>query len=161
MAYFLEQVQVVMPVVGFDFLKLIPTRHNIAGESPSPDEQAIDLSSIVLLYLESKSGIRAEGALSGEELTVFSGSTAQTRDYSSNSYATLRKRLIFERKIVPADGADLMEFSDNVVFSSASAASSVILNRNDNGVSWRVKETGKSLKEWEEAKLGALDETKQ
>ena len=42
-----------------------------------------------------------------------------------------------------------MIFTSDVIFNSPSAASAVILDRNDNGrSSWKEMESGKSLNEW-------------
>ncbi len=47
-----------------------------------------------------------------------------------------------------------LEFSQDVVFASPSAAAAVILNRNSNGrTEWEVAGVGKTLKEWQESRI--------
>lgn len=152
MEFFLEQIQVVLPVLGFEFLKQRPVYKTLSEGDIDPVETE------VLLELNHRSGVHAEAALSGEELTVFSGSTASTEEFAVNTYGTLRRALIDEGKLALKPGTDHLQFTSDISFSSPSAASGVILNRNSNGrTAWKIKGTSQSLKDWESEKLDATD----
>jgi hypothetical protein len=54
----------------------------------------------------------------------------------------------------PLPGEDLLEFAENVTFASPSAAAAVINDRNTNGrTAWKLKRTGQTLKEWQDAQV--------
>ena len=75
-------------------------------------------------------------------------------EYTENTYAPFREQLINEGRMKPSDDQKHLVFIEDVAFKSPSAASGVILNRNDNGRrSWRVKETGQSLADWQDAQV--------
>lgn len=152
MEFFIEQVQVILPVLGFDFLKLRPTR--IASQEQRDFENSVPT---IELELNHRSGLHAEAVLAGEELTVFQGSTAATEEFVTNTYASLRRSLIEEGKLRAKADSEFLEFVADVPFRSPSAASSVILNRNSNGrTAWKIKNSGLSLKDWEDARLEAV-----
>jgi hypothetical protein len=135
MNYFLDQVKIVLPVLGFDFLREIPrpasAQKNEASTMPNTGAQLVPLE---LELRDKKYGIEARAVEFGNEYIVLRGSTARAvDDYASNSYASYRKTLIDDGRLVPANNTDLLSFSEDVSFPSPSAASAVILNRNDNG----------------------------
>lgn len=152
MEFFLEQLQVILPVIGLDFLRPRPT------SKPDPNPAAIPVytSPTLELVLESKKhGIDATAVEVDGEVTVLAGSKAYARDdFVTNSYGHLRKQLIEDGRLKPAPGGAFLEFAEDVTFNSPSAASSVIFNRNSNGRSrWRVRGTEQSLKDWQDAQI--------
>jgi hypothetical protein len=154
MEFFLEQIQLILPVVGFDFLRsrLIPTSAVPAlSTSPTP----LPTSQLELVLTSPKYGYVANAIEGDGELTVLAGSRAVgSRDFSQNSYGPLRAQLIKDGRLKPVPGEDLLEFSGNVSFASPSAAAAVINDRNTNGrTAWRLKSTGQTLKEWQDAQV--------
>lgn len=153
MEFFIEQLHVVLPVLGLDFLKAPVSRESLSLP-PTPGDEAIRSDNPVELELN-RTGVHAEAVLVNEEIVVFAGSKAATRQHAVNTYSALRERLIADGVLVPSTDSEL-QFLRDTTFTSPSAASSVILNRNDNGrTSWRVKSTGQTLKEWEQAQIAA------
>ncbi|MEO7774721.1 MAG: DUF4268 domain-containing protein [Steroidobacteraceae bacterium] len=78
-----------------------------------------------------------------------------------HSYQDLKQQLVDAGSLKSADGG-VLQFSQDVFFSSPSAASAIIFGRPDNGrTSWVVKGTGQTYAEWEEglpAGLSLVDE---
>lgn len=151
MEFFLSQMQVVLPVVGLDFLRPSPRPSTSQG---APLE--ISAPRAVSLYLRSEAhGIEARAIESDGELTVLAGSSATKReDFVSNTYGALRKQLLDDKRLRLSSDGERYMFVDDVVFSSPSAAAGVIFNRNSNGrTAWRVEGTGITLKEWQDAQL--------
>ena len=99
---------------------------------------------------DTRFGIEARGLESNGEILVLSGSQARGINASEvNIYRQLRNRLIREGKISPTDNPRILQFSTDVLFNSPSAASAVILDRNDNGRnSWKEKNSNKTLNDW-------------
>lgn len=151
MEFFIGQVQVVLPVVGFDFLRPKPQ----AVESKLSVAQP-ETSRLELVLEVGKHGLKARAVEADGEMTVLAGSHAVTKsDFVSNTYAALREQLIQDGRLVPAQDPRLLEFVEDVTFASPSAAAAVITNRNTNGrTAWKITTTGQTLKDWQDAQLG-------
>jgi hypothetical protein len=156
MEFFISQVQVILPVVGFDFLrpKATPT-----PQSPRPID-ATRSAQIELILASDKYGFAAKAIEIDGEITVLAGSRATAKgDFASNGYAPLRDQLIKDGRLLPSDEPDYLVFGEDVTFSSPSAAAAVVRNRNTNGrTSWRVAATNQTLKDWQDAQLGTASE---
>ena len=154
MEFFVSQVEVILPVVGFDFLRA----KGRSAASTQPVEGALrpTPSQIELVLTSGKHGYEARAIEVDGEITVLKGSTATTKsDFSTNGYAPLRQQLISDGRLATSVEPSFLKFTEDVTFASASAAAAVIKNRNTNGrTSWRLVSTGQSLKDWQDAQLG-------
>jgi len=157
MEYFIEQIRLVLPVLGFEFLRSLPqvspTARSEASTAPTSESPLFELSS-------PKHGVAASAREVDGEFVVLEGSSARDRwsanQPSGQGYSKLHARLLDQGRLV-ADGPGLLRFVADTPFSSPSAASAVILGRADNGrTSWRVSGTGKTYAEWQESQV---DET--
>lgn len=148
MEFFIAQVKLVLPVVGFDFLRLKPS-------AVSSSENAFSGGPLALVLESGKYGYKAEAVELNGEITVLAGSTATAKnDFVENSYSALREQLIKDKRLIPSSDPDYLQFNEQVTFPSPSAAAAVIRNRNTNGrTSWKLKSTGQSLKDWQDAQL--------
>lgn len=157
MEFFISQVQVILPVVGFDFLRSKAK----SSTSSTPGEVAKEPKSQLELILSSgKHGYEAKAIEADGEITVLAGSRATTKsDFSENGYSALRGQLIKDGRLIATSDPNLLEFSEDVTFPSPSAAAAVITNRSTNGrTSWRLASTGQTLKEWQDAQLSGIAE---
>lgn len=152
MEYFLDQVVMMMPVLGFGFLQPSP-RVDVA-QAASPQSPLFRLSG---------AGVRAEARVIDGQFVVLKGSTARKQGVESwTSYKGLRAELIESGRIVEGSDPQLLVFADNVSFDSPSAAAAVVLGRNTNGrIEWKVAETGKTYADWQalQLKLAGVDAT--
>jgi uncharacterized protein DUF4357 len=132
MQAFLATIGIVIPVVGFDFLKPVM----------QPKERTFEVLEFVI---EHHSGVKATMVETETEFIVKAGSLAQKgASYKFNAYANLRQSLI-DKKCLIEDG-DYFRFSEDISFNSPSAASSVVLDRNSNGrLEWRLAGTKMTL----------------
>jgi hypothetical protein len=156
MEYFLQQMDLVLPVLGFDLLR--PARQvPAAGAAQSSVEESQGIS--LVLSPHRHPGL-AKAVESDGEVTVLTGSRAVTDDYTVNHYAALRQQLIEDGRLAPDDAQPTyLVFKQDVPFKSPSAASSVILNRNSNGrLEWKL-EDGRTLKDYQDEQLAAVDVT--
>ncbi len=154
MEFFLEQIQLILPVVALDFLLpksnlatiTLPTKTN---DEPDPGPR------LELVLTTPKDGYTANAIEIGGEIVVLKGSRARAnRENTNNQYGPLREQLIKDGRLKPAEGQPFLEFAEDVIFRSPSAAAAVIKNRNSNGrEAWTLKTTGQTLKEWQDAQI--------
>lgn len=201
MEYFIEQLRVVLPVLGLEVLKETSLRRPDetaipAAGKPRPQESghrvvrqgALDFEhelfqraftleaghglptdlprldapqtlegGSVFELLDRKSGKCASACEIEGEFVVLEGSFARADSPdSSNSYRNLRQSLKDDGTLRAEDG--LYVFTRDTAFRSPSAASAVILDRNDNGrTSWRVKDNrATTYADWQEAQIAAV-----
>lgn len=166
MLYFSDQIAVLLPALGVELFAPINLDSRVVDTSNivdrlenkqsngnsvvRKDAPVSALSTISVILRDNTFGIEAEGLESNGEILVLAGSKARGENESkTNVYAQLRERLIREGKIIKTDDSKVLLFASDVLFNSPSAASAVILDRNDNGrASWKEKATLKSLNDW-------------
>lgn len=153
MEFFISQVEVILSVVGFDFLR---PKGKISALTKPEGAQGPTPSQVELVLTSGKHGYEARAIEVDGEITVLKGSMATTKsDFSTNGYAPLREQLISDGRLAVSTDPNFLEFTEDVAFASASAAAAVIKNRNTNGrTSWRLVSTGQTLKDWQDAQLG-------
>lgn len=150
MEFFITQLQVILPVLGMDFLrpKASLVRPQLSEATPFPNM-------LQLVLQNKKHAVTAEAVEDGGEVTVLAGSLATAKeDSTSNTYGGVRKGLIDSGVLRLAASGTHYEFTENVPFRSPSEAAAVILNRSSNGrTEWKVKATGQTLKDWQDSQL--------
>lgn len=147
MEYFLDQVQMIFPVLSFGFLQPKPSiaaTHGLASvESPT--------------FVLTVKGATARAREIGDEFVVLQGSQARKEGAKSwTSYKSLRDQLLQDGKLADGNESDYYIFTDDVGFSSPSAGGAVVNAGNINGrISWKVEGTGQTYQEWYDEKLKA------
>lgn len=146
MKYFLEQIQVILPVLGYEFLKEIKRpSFNFLIPNIIPVDVGADF------YLAIKD-VNAKAKIVDGEFYVLQGSQVRrevsqpTHNYMKN----LRPRL-FENNII---SSDTYTFNQDHLFSSPSAAAAVILGRSSNGRRrWKQLGTDLTYEEWQQKQV--------
>lgn len=143
MEYFLEQIKLILPVMGFKFL--IPstvTSNNI--------EQNEARSEIHETYSIKTRTFKAKMTETDQGYIVAKGSEAKKSLSNSctETYRNMRRKLIETQIMV--DSGDKLIFAEDAVFNSPSAASNMILGRNSNGFTEWVNKYGLTFKEVQE-----------
>ncbi len=146
MEYFLSQLTMVFPVLGFQFLQPKPA---IAGDSAGPSKVDSPLFSLTV------AGTLAKAREIAGEFVVLKGSTARMEGIKSwTSYRSLRDQLVQEGKLIPSEQPDYFVFADDIAFSSPSAGGAVVNAGNINGrTAWKVVGTNMTYQDWHEQKL--------
>jgi len=138
---FLENVRLLLPVLGVDVLAADSV---LSGKA---------------LTLELKwENARAECEVRDGVYVVKKGSTARAQevDSLSDGYRDFRVKLK-ETGVLQAGDDGLLHFTIPYAFDSPSAAAAVVTGTGLNGrAHWRVKGEGVSLKEWQETQVSAL-----
>ncbi len=149
MEYFIDQLRLILPVLGLDFLRRPKTQAEMTAKpigKPGHDGSAPRFQ-----LTSKKHGLEAQAREVDGEFVVLDGSHV-AKEWSSktdHSYARRREQLIKTGKIIPGNDSHL-RFAADVPFQSPSAASAVILGRPDNGrVSWKVADSKVSYGDWQ------------
>lgn len=148
MEAFLANLKVVLPVVGLDLLKPLP-RAAARTETPVAQRTAHE----VVFEIRHRSGVNAQSVEEDGEFVVLEGSEAlKDTGHVQQVYGELKNELITKRVLI--DGAEgRYLFAKPHSFSSPSAASAVVLDRNSNGrTEWKVKGAKQTYHEWQQAR---------
>ena len=142
MEYFLDQMKLILPVMGFRFLISSVVKHS-GNEISQPKQEKL------LLKINSNK-IYARMYINDQGFIVEKGSKAKKTLSKSCTitYRKLRQKLL--DTLILIDSGEYYEFVEDTIFSSASAASNMILGRNSNGYTEWITENGVPLKNLEE-----------
>lgn len=156
MAFFMEQIRTVLPVLGLDFLRQRQhplTQNRVEPVQPSP------LTTFELKI--PKYEITAWAQEIDGEFIVLSGSKARERWASNTDYASYRLlyEQLTEEGVLACDEAGIVSFSRDHAFSSPSAAAAVVSGRPANGRTvWIEKNSRKTYGEWQDQQVSAVVE---
>jgi hypothetical protein len=158
MEFFLEQIQTLMPVLGFDFFRETPLTQSM-GALPNELAEVPSVSPIfrgdVRLH-----GIVARAQEINGEFVVLAGSMARLRwEGVETNYTRLFNELSASGVLVPAPDGLHNVFKKNYAFASPSAAAAVVAGRNANGRRhWVVEGTETNYGDWQAETLERLEE---
>ncbi len=144
MEYFIDQIKLILPVAGFTFL--------ISSTVTKDSKYRIDKDKITseIYYINSK-GIQAKMIESSEGFIILQDSQAfrETSKSMMKSWVKLRKKFIDTGILI--ENNDNYIFKEDTIFSSLSAAASIVMGRQVAGtIEWKDK-SGKSYKEINES----------
>ncbi|WP_211233391.1 GIY-YIG nuclease family protein [Pontibacter actiniarum] len=140
MEYFLDQVKLILPIMGFKFLISTTIKPNEKIDHVDTTEQNV-------IYKIRSNIFKAEMYENEKGFIVVSGSQAKKELSSSitETYKALRQKLIDTNVLV--DRGSHYEFTADTIFSSPSAAANMILGRQSNGLIEWVNSQNKTYKE--------------
>jgi hypothetical protein len=144
MESFLDQLLLVIPIVGFDLFR--PAIGRAKGHSAA-DSSTFELDAV---------GVHARAQEIEDAFVVLVGSTARKGATTTfqTGYRALRDKLVGGGKLVDGAESDCYRFASDVAFSSPSAAASVIMARSASGpLEWKLTSSGQTYKEWRAAQL--------
>lgn len=146
MEFFIEQIGVILPVLGFDFTQPPPAPTPGAGPEPTGMQTQFEMIAV---------GVKALAIETDGEFVVLKGSSARLAGSPSwTSYKGLRDKVLADGKLVESGQPNTLTFAENVAFDSPSAAAAVVYAGNQNGrIAWRVKGATQSYKEWQESQI--------
>lgn len=143
MEYFLDQIKLILPVMGFNFLISSTVKQDIEGESTPK-------TSVHETYFIKTKTFKATMSETDQGYIVSKGSEAKKilSNSCTETYRGMRRKLV-ETDIM-VEGKDKLIFAEDAVFNSPSAASNMILGRNSNGFTEWVNKDGLTFKEVQE-----------
>lgn len=150
MEFFLEQIQTLLPVLGFDFMRA----------RPKPAGGAAATSSPIFVGNITKYGISARGQEIDGEFVVFKGSRARRQwEGVETNYTKLFKDLVQTGVLKPTTDDQHNEFTQDYPFSSVSAAAAVVSGRSANGrLHWILEGTAKTYGQWAAEQVSAVED---
>lgn len=154
MAFFLEQIRIVLPVLGFDFLRELIKPSKLVMESA---EQPVSQSPRFALQLP-KSKERAHAQEVDGEFFVLKGARARAQwvGTADHNYRSLYQQLVSDGVMV-SDGSEYLVFKDDYAFSSPSAAAAVVCGRAASGrTAWLVEDSGETYAAWQDSQLNGV-----
>lgn len=144
MDYFLDQIRLVLPTLGFDFLQ-----PRIATPTGSQSEVA------KVEFVLDNVGVHATAIERGAEFIVLEGSTARKK--GTTSWVNFRRRrqlLVEDGTLIDSPDTKYYEFARDTAFNSPSTAASCVLANNTNGRdAWKESATGESYADWQDRQL--------
>lgn len=153
MEFFLEQIQTLLPVLGFDYLRAAPhasaAKANISTTLPQGIESPVFIGDI------RKHEITARAREIDGEFVVEKGSKARLQwEGVDGTYTLLFQELVKAGVLVSTADGKHNQFAQSYAFSSPSAAASVVAGRSANGrTHWTVEGSGKTYAEWQDDQL--------
>jgi hypothetical protein len=153
MAFFIKQLRIVLPILGFDLFRRAGGRPK---SQPGPDGQSpvFDLDAV---------GVRATAHQLDDGFVVQAGSTARRGGTTAfpDGYRSFRDQLVKDGKLVDDGPApDRYRFATDVAFTSPSAAAAVVTASAVSGpMVWKLRGTDQSYKVWRAANLADHGET--
>ena len=157
---FLDQLQLVLPVLGFSVTQPRPAVEAGAMAGQSMTERPRVRTGAILtvrspLFVLDRVGVQATGQEVNGEFVVMKGSTARKTGVASwIQYRVLRDQLVSAGKLADGEQADRLVFVEDVPFASPSAAEAVVMARaGAGGKYFKRPENGQSYKEYRAEKL--------
>lgn len=166
MEFFLQQIRVILPVLGLTFLQELPSMDHFNNKSASFERNDIFISpEFELSFLNGQ--IKAEGYEAEGQFVVRAGAICRhpdnaTKSLQKNGYAyimnDLRASLEDGTLIASSDiPKGFLKLIKNKAFKSPSRAASYICANPMSGPgNWKIKETGQTYKDWRNSQLDAL-----
>lgn len=152
MEYFLEQVQMLLPVLGFSFALPLPAYEPAASEASSQIESPV--------FQMTYGSVDALAQEIGGEFVVFKGSTLRKRSTQTigDSYVQMRNQLRDDGKLEDSQNPEYWVLAQNVPFSSTSTAAAVVGGAQLNGrTTWKERDSGRTYAEWQESQTTEIN----
>lgn len=145
MEQFIDQARIVLPVLGVDAMRAVPTEDFLVPAIKSRGQV-----SPIFEITVGREGILARGREMDGEFVVLAGSNARKSWVGSgHGYSKLHQSLVADHVLVSSGST--AAFSKDQVFNSPSAAAAVITGRATNGrTSWKDPSTGLTYGQWQE-----------
>lgn len=133
-----------------EFIENIKMLVNTLGHKVFDEKREIKQKQITdVFYLRGARGAEATGEPTSDGFVVYKGSKAAKDTTNSMNFnlVKLREKLTYDAIFI--DKVEFLEFSEDFLFSSPSAAAAIVMGRSANGLTeWKLK-SGKTLKEFE------------
>lgn len=172
---FIARLQILLPVLGADFVRPTPrvrlpkavNTKEAASTTAVPDvssqyfKNAEINQKISPEFRMSAGGLQARAMEIDGHMVVLAGSQARVEEGPSlaSNVRALREQLQRSGKLVP-DGVDNLRFTENVAFTSPSAAAAAVMGTSRNGrTDWINTETNETYAAWQDRLVAKADQS--
>lgn len=155
----LDEIEILLPVLGFDVLR--PAGHEAGAQDRTPTTATTPYAPSADgegLFTFSEAGTAARAREAGDEFVVLAGSIAKRQEVPSCDDGLKRRRqqLIAEGVLVPGDDDRFLRFTADTPFDTPSGAARVVYGGNVSGPRyWKHATTGQTYGEWRKQRIGA------
>lgn len=179
MEYFIVQLQTLLPVLGFEFLRQTPqvsrslpqdsgdasvvedsdARHRERQVFGRDRPTAEGGTSPVFQLSDYRENVSARAIEVDGQMVILSGSEAREQELPSlaSNVRQIRQQLISNAKLVPSGKAGVLTFVEDVAFSSPSAAAQAVMATSRNGrTDWKTEGAGLTYAEWQERQIAQI-----
>lgn len=172
---FVARLQVLLPVLGVDFVRPTPDLRRLElrgsssdGQMASPNSKSheeshqISSNDIQPEFRMSAGGLRADAIQIDGQMIVRAGSQARISEAPSlaSNVRAYRDQLIKAGKLVKKSDGDTFYFVDDVAFTSPSAAAQAVMGTSRNGrTDWINAATNETYANWQERLISELSST--
>jgi predicted GIY-YIG superfamily endonuclease len=163
MEFFIEQIRLILPVLGLEFFRASPQASASTETSHTATAPSVPTGTVFALD-HKKNGLHAEAREIDGDFVLLKGSrtVAQWKQTSTKDqgYAKLHQKLIADGALQPDPDSEGLILTEDVAFSSPSAAGAVVVGRSANGrIAWRVKGSSKTYAAWQEEQIAQAEQT--
>ena len=147
MEYFLEQIQMILSVLGFSFANPLPDLKSIHTETTK------EVSPTFCMVYDGANALAQE--INGE-FVVLDGSTARKTHTNSlaDSYTHTREKLVKDGILTDSDDQQYWVFTQSASFQSPSAAAMIVAGASANGrTQWKVQGSSQTYASWQEEQI--------
>lgn len=149
----LDEIEILLPVLGFDVLRPAGYETEVRRNEETP----VTAAEAVPTFTADIKKARGRAVERGGEFVVLAGSTANCHESNAIPASVREKRkALVEAGILVLDAdPELYRFEKDASFGSPSGASATIAGRSDNGrQTWRVEGHGASYAMWRAGQIG-------
>jgi len=153
MEYFLDQIRLILPVLGFNFINPLP--NDIKKKDPAEEWSKSPI------FTMDYSGATARAQEINGEFVVLEGSFSRKSHTKSlaDSYLHIRQRMLENGQLTDGPQEGYWVFSQNVPFQSPSTAANVVGGASLNGSQhWKVENTSLTYAKWSENQVKAAEQ---
>jgi hypothetical protein len=146
MRTFLDHVGILLPLAGFDILNPADAGQGEQGRARTTE------------FILTIRGAEATMVERGGEFVVLAGSLMPSDEVPTCPEGVLKRRAQLRKDgvIVSDPSSNRVKLTQDVAFDTPSGASSFVGGRSDNGwMTWKVKGTGQTYKDWSAAQIAA------
>ncbi len=166
---FIARLQILLPVLGADFVRPTPQVRGSKRVKPSTistsegETEGLQLQKLELANPEfrmSAGGLQARAVEVDGQMIVLAGSDARTEEAPSlaSNVRAYREQLRRAGKLVPAEGTANLRFSEDVAFTSPSAAAQAVMGTSRNGrTDWINATTNETYAAWQERQVAKAE----
>ena len=155
----LDEIEILLPVLGFDVLRPAGHEAGAPNRTETGDQAAFDSGANQdnALFVFTEAGSDAKAREASDEFVVLAGSIAKAQEVPSCAEGLKRRReqLLADGVLVPTEDHKFLRFSADTPFDSPSGAAGVVYGGNVSGNRyWRHTPTGQTYGEWRKRRIG-------
>lgn len=153
----LDEIQILLPVLGFDVLR--PAGHEVGASTRAEagERRGVgDLADNDDIFVFKESGTDAKAREASDEFVVLAGSIAKFQEVPSCGEGLKRRRaeLLADEVLEPSEDGKFFRFTADTAFDSPSGAAGVVYGGNVSGNRyWRHAASGQTYGDWRKRRI--------